>query len=344
MAALACAASMFAVDFAAATKIGGKLFSYDETGKISAFQQKNDSHDYANPNFSFSVSGDKAGAAVKITTDGGTMETKMTTQTIWFKPIDALKFTVGGYDVALNKETIDWTESMTGLGGNGFLAQVNVAGFSLDLGLNEGAGDDFWLAKAKDADPVFANTFVKVGYSADFGSIGAYWEMNNKDPVNSWDAGYGHYALDTDATAVIKNMNFGAGYKNTFGPVTAFVNVVGHAEKTVEWVRPEVFVSANVSGLGVSLFAAPYIYTNANLNKKTECEVVAKVTYGIGGFTPYVYFKDVDVLASTFASTIKVGSTGNVGAMGWDVCVQLDTGKANNKVAVSVPFALTMSF
>ena len=32
------------------------------------------------------------------------------------------------YDVALNKETIDWTQSFTGLGGNGYLVSVNIAG------------------------------------------------------------------------------------------------------------------------------------------------------------------------------------------------------------------------
>ena len=119
--------SIFAADVAAATKINGSLFSYDAAKTFSMFKEGNDSHDYANPNITFSISDDKAGATVKLTTDGDDTAVKMTTQTIWFQPIDALKITLGNHDVALNKEQIDWTESVTGLGGNGYLISVNVS-------------------------------------------------------------------------------------------------------------------------------------------------------------------------------------------------------------------------
>ena len=167
---------MFAADVSAATKIGGKLFSYDADKTFSLLTENNDSHDYANPNMTFSVSDDRAGATVKLTTDGKDKAVKMTTQTIWFKPFDALKITAGNFDIALNKETIDYTESVTALGGNGFLATVDVSGFTLDLGFE--ANEAFWMSKADGADPAIKKFFIKGAYSADFGSIGAYVKFN----------------------------------------------------------------------------------------------------------------------------------------------------------------------
>ena len=88
------ATSVFASDISAATKIAGKIFAQDAAKKMTLFTEKNDSHDYANPNFSVSISDDNFGASLKITTDGDggcavnpfwAPVTKQTTQTIWFK-------------------------------------------------------------------------------------------------------------------------------------------------------------------------------------------------------------------------------------------------------------------
>ena len=115
LAAAAIATSVFAADVSASTKIGGKVFGYanEHPGKVddedviipstfSLFKEGNDSHDYAQPNMTFSVSEDNVGATVKLTTDGANHGVSITTQTIWFKPVDAFKVTVGNYDVALN--------------------------------------------------------------------------------------------------------------------------------------------------------------------------------------------------------------------------------------------------
>lgn len=351
MAAAAVATSLFAADISAATQISTDLFNLGADGTINVMGQQNDSHDYANPNFALSVNGDKAGATVKITTDGATLTPAQTTQTIWFKPIDAVKVTVGNYDVALNKETIDWTESFTGLGGNGYLVSINAGPAAIDLGLDQGnkfgpnwgkggVHEGYWFNKAKDADGVLAHTFAKVGVSGDFGNIGAYVSLNKGKPAD-WEATAPFYYVDGSVNAVISNIDFGAGYKNTFGGVNVFANVVGHMEKSFEWVRPEVFVSGNASGVGYNLFAAPVIWTNSNLKKDMACEIVAKVTYS----AYYVYFKDANVMADKFASTIKIGTTGSVGMMGYDACVQIGTGAGDgSKVTVAVPVVLKANF
>ncbi len=371
LAAAAIATSVFAADVSAATKIGGKLFHYDADKTIGLLTENNDSHDYAQPNITFSVSDEKAGATVKLTTDGGTKEVKMTTQTIWFKPVDMLKITAGTFDIALNKETIDYTESVTGLGGNGFLATVDVSGFTLDVGF-EANGKD-WLSKKDGADdPTINKFFIKGAYSADFGNIGAYVKFNGAEDklTKAYKAiedaeddealekamkglvdvlGKPYATLLQPKEGAISSVEFGAGYKNTIDPITFFVNFVGFMDDKFEWVRPEVFVTGNMDAFGFSAFVAPAIMHESDVKDALDffdispifLETVAKVTYQMDACSLYAYFKDVNLLAKDFAATIKLGANGSLGAMGWNIWAQID---AAEKVGFSVPFELTFSF
>jgi len=379
LAAAAIATSVFAADVSAATKIGGKLFHYDADKTIGLLTENNDSHDYAQPNITFSVSDEKAGATVKLTTDGGDKAVKMTTQTIWFKPVDMLKITAGTFDIALNKETIDYTESVTGLGGNGFLATVDVSGFTLDVGFEANGAD--WLSK-KDADddPTIKKFFIKGAYSADFGNIGAYVKFNGaEEPLAALEKAVKE-AKPADLEKAVKALNdkiaeiyakpykfvlqpkdgavssveFGAGYKNTFDPITMFVNVVGFMDDKFEWIRPEVFVTGNMDAFGFSAFVAPAIIVDSDVKDELDAadispiflETLAKVTYQLDACSLYAYFKDANLLAKDFAATIKLGANGSLGAMGWNIWAQIDTGKGadKDKTEFSVPFELTFNF
>ena len=118
LAAAAIATSVFAADVSASTKIDGILFSYDNAKTFSLLKEGNGSHIYAQPNMTFSVSDDKAGATIMLTsdTDSDSTDVRLYKQTIWFKPVDAVKITLGNIDVALNKESIKWTESAYNVG------------------------------------------------------------------------------------------------------------------------------------------------------------------------------------------------------------------------------------
>ena len=341
------ATSVFASDISAATKIEGTIFSYGTDKKVELLTEKNGSQDWANPNFSMSVSGENAGATVTITTQGDDTP-KQTTQTIWFKPIDALKITVGNYDVALNKEQIDWTESVTGLGGNGYLLSIGASGFALDFGIE--ANGNYWITKADGADAVLNPFFFKVGYSADFGNIGAFAKIT-LTPAKAATAAKTTYVLDpeagvvpvvtpaTEATSASKSILFGAGYRNNFSGVDAFLNVVGSMGEKFDWIRPELYASGSADAFGYALFVAPRIYTNKDLNQKTDCELLAKVSYSLDGITPYAYFKSANLLADTFAATVKLGASGSVGAMGWNTWLQLDIA---DKTGISIPVEFTI--
>jgi hypothetical protein len=387
LAAAAIATSVFAADVSASTKIKGTVFSYDNAKTFSLFSEVNDSHDYANPNMTFSVSDDKAGATIKLTTDGSNESVAQTTQTIWFKPVDAFKITVGNFDVALNKEQIKWTESVTGLGGNGFLFSVNVEGFGLDLGLSQ-ADNAKWFSKADGQDdPAISSFFIKAGYTADFGTIGGFVEFNRaasgrktyafhdrffygpsvsgKKDVYKLNADTGKIEKKSeDASAnfplwalkdgAIGDVLFGAGYRNNFDGIDLFVNFNGYMADKFEWIRPEVWVSGSVDAFSYSAFVAPLIIVDSDVKdfldlmdeKAFECEVVAKVAYAMDGFTPYAQFYDTNILAKKFASTIELGASGSVSAMGWKAWLQIDTGKGadQDKADISVPFELTFNF
>ena len=371
------ATSVFAADVSASTKIKGNLFSYDDAKTFALFTENNDSHDYAQPNITFSASDEKAGATVKLSTDGSDKAVKMTTQTIWFKPVDAFKITVGNFDVSLNQEQIKWTESVSKLGGNGFLFSVNVESFGLDLGLSQANGGN-WFEKADGADdPTIKAFFVKAAYTADFGTIGGFVEFNraaaDRKTYGNVDRFFGIADADREASfganrllwgpkaeGAIKDVFFGAGYRNNFDGIDLFVNLNGYMDDKFEWIRPEVYVSGSVDAFSYSAFVAPFIALDSDVkdgydamydaelidDKAFECEVVAKVSYALDGFTVYGQFFDTNILRRKFTSTIELGASGSISAMGWKTWLEINTGKGaeKDKVAVAVPFELTFNF
>ncbi|MCR4947738.1 MAG: hypothetical protein K6A15_01130 [Treponema sp.] len=366
------ATSVFAADVSAATKIKGEVLKYDGSAEsFKLFKEGNDSHEYAQPNITFSISDDKAGAEVKLSSDGGTKEVKLVKQTIWFKPVDVFKVTVGNFDVALNKEKIKWTESVTGLGGNGILLSLNVSGFGLDAGFT--ANEAYWLESTK-ADPIIKQFFLKAGYSADFGTIAGYIEFNRSGRrtyafhdalfnVDQETTGTEWYVDPADGqtksrtkkttsrvpafavnTGAISDIHFGAGYANNFNGIDMFVNVAGYMGKEFNWVRPEFYIGGNVDAFGYQAFVAPVIFLGTvKPDPAVALEIVAKLTYQLEPCKIYAQFYDSNVMTKKFVSTIELGAEGSCGVANWKIWAQIDT-KANDKVDIAVPFELSVNF
>ena len=170
----AMATSLFAADISAATKIKANLFSNGADESISLMKETNDSHDYANPNFSMSIGDDKAGATVKITTDGGNLNAAQTTQTIWFKPVDAVKVTLGhvGAKSIFNPQ-FGWWAQTANMWSHGYQCDVTVDALSFTAVLAGGEGG-YWFDASKAGFNKVGNFWVDAKYSASIGSLQAF--------------------------------------------------------------------------------------------------------------------------------------------------------------------------
>ena len=322
VAAVAMATSVFAADVAGKVALKGTLLKVD--GGFTAISPiGDDTHNWA-PSIALSVNGDVAGASFALKNHTGEAwapggekangPSLAGDPSIWFKPMDMLKFTVGGYDYNLFQETIDWSNSKTGMGGSGWKVDVASNGFELNVSLNTGFGSDWanqgwWFANSN-----IGKFAVKAAYGADFGTVGGFF----------------NYAAN--------DMLFGAGYKGAAGPAEFFLTGMGHMGASFDKVIVEAFVSANVAGLNLATFIQPTI----NLGGAAEVFMTAKVTkWGLGPVNAYLYLKDTNLLASAFAMEVKPGITGNVGAMGYELALDVNIG---GSVTVAVPVSFNYGF
>ena len=130
IAAVACAASMFAVDFAATTWLTGNLFNYEGASFSEYGDQKitvkekgsvkgpslNKQNQKDTDGLVFSVNGDKAGASVNFFYNSGE-EAAVNARNvkIWFKPVDQLKVTIGQVGGNFYVDRLTYWKSVVGV-------------------------------------------------------------------------------------------------------------------------------------------------------------------------------------------------------------------------------------
>lgn len=351
------ASSIFAADVAAKVALGGSLFNYDSsTNKVGMFSVAHKAENW-NPDLSFSVTGDNAGASFKMySADFGTsglltgvtdssywrmsntfLEAAMAYQ-IWLKPVDVLKITVGQIGTNLNQEQIDYGNSKTGLDSYGYGLGINTNGFALDVFLAPGWStasntNNYWLNIGSDA--TVAETYAIAKYSADFGTIGAY----------------------LDAKETFKYMEFGAGFAGSADAISYFVQAIGYvnatedgkyaANKGFSLASLEAFAKGSVNAFSWAVFAKPtiniYQFSNssATINDQLDVFATAKVSYALDGVTPFLYVKVADCVTNSFAINVKPGINGSVGAAWWEIGVDMNFGTTTT---IDVPLSLSVSF
>ena len=338
--------SAFAADVSAKVNILGSAFNFNADGnKVGALAIAEGGQGW-NPSFQMSADGDVAGASMKFFDAGATKAVSNVNYSIWFKPFDMLKVTVGNFSTNLNNETIDYSNTATGIDSNGIALSLNASGFFADVFFAPGWSDaNFGYDRTKNAKYWFgvngdkvsiAETYVRVGYGADFGTISGYYNY------------VGEQASQKDV------MDFGIGYKNRFGSVEMFANaIVGMHDSKMGTIRGELFAKTNIDALGLAAFVVGgyamdpvkelAIYKLANATKADSAFVgaIAKVTYSLGSVTPYLYLKGDNFLADAFQLVIKPGLTGNVGSMSWDLAVEFT---AQEKIVIDVPVVLTVAW
>lgn len=341
VAAVAMAASVFAVDFSAGVRLEGSLLNYSNK-TFSALKEQHVNEFYHVP-ISFAISGDQAGGALKLSDKGDDNKVVITDAwNIWIKPIDILKINIGRWSTNLNQEHIGWCNTDSGIEKDGYALSINSGAFGLDVFFASGNGN-YWFSKADGADAAIAELYTKVQYAADFGTINAFLNAANN----------------------FKDYRFGAGYN--FGsllPVGLWINAIGiYAGNDFQRIRAEADVSTNFGSIGWELFVAGGYDVKASAPSFNNtftgvegwhvggsygrgepaafCGIYTKFSIPVDAFGVYVEIKDGDLLAKDFNMNVKPGFTYNLGACAINLGVSIDVKK---DFGFDVPVEFKVSF
>ncbi|SEQ30169.1 hypothetical protein SAMN04487977_103311 [Treponema bryantii] len=343
-AALLCAASMFAVDVSSTVQMEASIINDDANDKIEFFtlKNKNQKDDDA---LKFSASTDKAGASFQLWYDyDGTNGENIYTEvggkdgdanksmqvhgirirnvSLWFKPIDTLKVTVGDINLDSYKEQIFWWHGVYGEqpGTWGAFGGEYIAGNGLKLEFNPMDGLDITAAIFPGIDTAWTSTADKYGYKGyglkakytyGAGSVAAVWADKGKDKDKIIGIGTDYNA---DGLYVFGNLNFRFNGDFDFTALTI-----------------DDFVKYSADALTIAAHLPVSVFKNAAGDMKVGLHATVKATYALDAAS--VYF-----LASTepdgdkgwnfddfkFAMTFKPGVTFNVGSASFDVAFRAD--------------------
>lgn len=337
IAAVAMAASVFAVDFTAGFQLKTDLFNFDGASEnVTALTLKHDNSKDDKP-FIFSVSGDRAGGTLKFYDAGDTGAKAMTANywNIWFKPLDMLKIDLGAQDIKLNCEHVTWWKGkIFGAGDWGYKATVNVDAFEIAVALLP-AQNTAWLTKlgASGSKVQLGETAVYAKYGADFGTI--------------------QVLFDAKATAAgnFKNIFIGAGYNNKFGDIEIFADAGFATVKAAEGADSVngILVDADARYSKDGLGAEAYIQWSAANLKEIKKETmglmaIAKVSYALDAGTVYFKLRNDNLMAEKMPfEFIALGFDGNMGALAYELEADIKT-TAAGKVNFSMPCWFRISF
>src|SRR5574344_816907 len=163
----------------------------------------------------FSFAGESAGAAFKLwdTFTGGDDALAVRSASLWFKPVEQVKVSVGDIGSYGYTERTNWWKDITGASlsqtsfwvkkysnyigveGAGILAEITVGGLYATLGVAPGA-DTFFYSKAGSADAAVAayGASVKYAITEDISATAAWRDEGlNNAKILSIGADYGKY-------------------------------------------------------------------------------------------------------------------------------------------------------
>ena len=329
--------SMNVVQFESTSGAKPKVFSFDNNN--------NDHYEWSQGGLKFDFSGEKAGGSLVMDGHDSIIES----MTVWCKPLDVLKLTIGDQNVATNVESIDWSK-LYNVDTKGFAVTLSpVEGFNFDLVFGkDGYGD--WLSNGD-----LARILAKASYSADFGTasvVFGYKGDSHKFVDKTTGAaapagvGYGYY-LDGDDwkygitagntylgdTYEYKSQKdselvFGAGFSGNAGPVSFFADVAAtikpQADKAFDSVGFDAFATFAQDALTAKAYVKANIKPNASGKAKTDVGFKLKGEYSLGDVTPYVVISSDDLIIDDgdIGLKIKPGFTANVGECAIDVAVE----------------------
>jgi len=332
------AVSVFALDVSAGIRIDVNALDYDGTS-FKALSVNNGTAQHENP-LQFSVGTEKVGGMFKIwpagTVDGDrTFGPVMGGWNLWFKPFDGVTVNLGNIGTNLFCEQIEWWRTETGSGdwwGTGIAFNKN--GFFVEALVNTGIGGWAFSGSYEDDakvkhDAVINPIYAKIGYGADFGTIGAFYNYRGKD-----------------------NWKVGAGYANTFGNAYTFLNVVYDVADTNK-ISAELWTAPSIDIVSLqTLVLFQYVMDNADTAAVDESNPIlkadVKASLNLGApVTPYIRITNWwgDFIADEFGYIdVQPGIVGNFNGMSYDVGLKFTVAGADPKFKFAVPVVLKYNF
>jgi hypothetical protein len=361
IAAVAMAASVFAVDFSAGFQLKGNLFQYDEADGARALNL-NTSNSKDDKPFVFSVSGDRAGGQLKLFTSEGktandAVEFDAQALNIWFKPFDAVRVDLGNTDFGLNCEQITWWKGkLFGTDDWGFKATYSADAIEVALFLS--AKNASWFDSGRKAAYDAAYAASKIAHPAadadnPTAAEKAQWESDAvaaRDNAKAalaemalkfgYNADFGNISAIFDATNTFKTLKFGAGYKGSFGASSVFTDVLFTKADAANAIAFDVDYKYSDGPITAEIYTAVKASNLSNFGNTMTIPVYFKGAYALDAGTVYLKFLDDNMKASDFAGEFELGFDGNLGAIAYNVAANYNVA---NKV-FAVPFWVRLSF
>jgi len=363
----AAAGIAMAAEVSAGVRLTTDVFGYDKASKtVSAVTIKHDNQFYHAP-IQFSVSGEKAGATLKLVDETG-RNAVTGAWDIWFKPIEQVKFEIGDFKITMNQEHIGWWRSASAIGndnhetGNFKVTLEPIEGFSLDAMVASPFATPFFQ-KVDDADPLIKEFGVMMHYGADFGTISAMFDYKGKSTTPAKEAtkklvynddSTVSWALNDDAVPAKETpaeMKFGAGYAGSVDPLSFFVNVIGFtgakyddADKVAfDKIRVEAYAETTLDALSIKAWVPFEFKTNVasgtDAKDKLALGALFRFDYTVGDYTLFLETgaDDYIVDGDSFNMGIKPGVKFNVGECAIEAAVDI-TAQKDFKFSVPVSF------
>ena len=346
LAAVAMAATMFATDFTGGLKLTGDLFNYTtdgtDKGKMTVLSPISNANDGTKAEATLSLSSEKVGASIKIAADMSTGKEHLVLSgnSLWFKPIDALKLSLNG-----NSLTMKVKDGFEVASGEGYGVEYTVGDVVLSSTLKAA-----FIEKAnKNADTKINNIGLKAVYdNADAGKVTAIAVFGPAGVKNFKEIDLGlNYAKDFDGTKVdaMGLIWLNDGYAKS----AAYVDVSGTAGDVAWGVKPvidntkatkvtqiDTTVKATVSD--VTCEVTPKVTLNGNEGDDNVIGLNASVAYTIEGIGLKAIYDNANFDAKDGSIALEVSSKFDV--MSWKVTPKfdLDTNVFSTAYEVSVSF------
>lgn len=338
MAVAAMATSMFAVDVTAQVKLSTKLFDDKKVLTTPESAGWDDNNTY----MKMSVASDNVGAEIHLSKE----DVSLYGLSLWFKPVDTVKVTVGNNTAGtITKGTFAWWAQSAKIENQmGIKAEVNVG----SLGLEFLVADN----KSTDEKEAFLN-FNKSGYDMlspfwlagkySLGSAGTIQAFVTKGAeINAYGVGGWKNSMNDCALA------FGVAYDHMPWQQTGFYGDVlvnfakdGNGLKFDE-VAGQIGGQYCANGLAVRLVGL-YAYGNKYGTTKFDAGFVAKASYAIDAFTPFLQLFGNGIMDKSL--TAEIGVDFNVGSCAINAAVNIPMSfDKMGETKVTVPVSFTVAF